>query len=30
MNDPLTLYLLTIRGTLAPDKLEAARRPFIV
>jgi hypothetical protein len=26
MNDPLSLYLLTIRGTLAPDKLEAARK----
>ncbi len=26
MNDPLTLYLLTIRGTLAPDTLEAARK----
>jgi len=25
MNDQLTLYLLTIRGTLAPDTLEAAR-----
>jgi hypothetical protein len=26
MNDQLTLYLLTIRGTLAPDTLEAARK----
>ncbi len=26
MNDPLTLYLLTIRGTLSPDTLEAARK----
>jgi hypothetical protein len=26
MNDPLTLYLLTIRGTLAPDTLEEARK----
>jgi hypothetical protein len=26
MNDALTLYLLTIRGTLAPDTLEAARK----
>ena len=25
MNDQLTLYLLTIRGTLSPDTLEAAR-----
>jgi hypothetical protein len=26
MNDQLTLYLLTIRGTLSPDTLEAARK----
>ena len=26
MNDHLTLYLLTIRGTLSPDTLEAARK----
>lgn len=26
MNDQLTLYLLTIRGVLAPDSLEAARK----
>jgi hypothetical protein len=26
MNDELTLYLLTIRGTLSPDSLEAARK----
>jgi hypothetical protein len=26
MNDPLSLYLLTIRGTLSPDTLEAARQ----
>jgi len=26
MNDQLTLYLLTIRGTLAPETLEAARK----
>ena len=26
MNDDLTLYLLTIRGTLSPDTLEAARK----
>ena len=26
MNNPLTLYLLTIRGTLSPDTLEAARK----
>ena len=26
MNDQLTLYLLTIRGMLAPETLEAARK----
>ena len=30
MNDPLTLFLLTIRGTLAPATLDAARKVHIL